>query len=432
MRNKDFPHDLDSLVLRRLAPINDHQLQYTISPLYSAKGKSKKSKSKASEVNETQDWGELKTPTIRNGLLRFLQLPSPPGLGRAMPSLLERVAVSEAHRVITSEASFETQCLWTTLMLPVNDVLCLLGKDISIHSHHPIKKTREGDFKRTPDWLVLRGTAEELKEARAGKMNEGRPTIRNHILLVGETKVHDSETETREPSVRNTLACRLDNVGQVQEYADIAKVRFGFLVTNLELVLLHFCADGEEHAHSDMIASSPAVLASPDRLALQETTPTGTPRGRGSVREQTVGHVVAAIPQSSPITATRAAEQMADVERDRREMSRARGFIRGRRSRAAATPDPEPASSPASVTHTTSTVQDSISGNDTEDETYNDHDTEATLAFQPPYISSIAYEGSSSGDVPSPAAALLHLILMADRCKDDGTLKPQLTPVSLS
>lgn len=126
-----------------------------------------------------------------------------------------------------------------------------------------------------------------------------------HVLLVGETKVHDDQTPVRGASAApHTLACRLDNVSQVQEYADIIRVRFGFLVTNQELVLLHFCADSQEHTHGAMPSSpaSTAVLASPDRLTLLQQTPTIiTPRALGPNHTPRTGH--AWVPQSSRVTA---------------------------------------------------------------------------------------------------------------------------------
>ncbi|KAK1761702.1 hypothetical protein QBC33DRAFT_520213 [Phialemonium atrogriseum] len=434
--------DRSALLLEQLkTPLDDDQLQYAISPLYSAQGKSGQSRSRASEVSKTQKWGHLKTASIRSALLQVLQAQSPPGPGPSLAYFPERVRVSEAHRVITSESSFETQCLWSTLMAPINDILRLLGKDISIHSHHPIQKTRPGDSRKTPDWLVLRGTADELNDARLRTANEdpfaAGSTIRDHILLVGETKVHDNRIAGRGGLIApHTQGCRLDNVGQVQEYADIARVRFGFLVTNQELVLLQFCADSQDHHPHGMTASSPAssaVLASPDRLALQQT-PTGTPRVRGLIREHEQTPVV---PQSSPLTAIQAARQMADVEQDRRELRRTRGAVWGAGSRMAVTPEPGPLPAASGTpgtddgTHAAPTVQQhSIRDND--DETYDDHDTEATFTFHPPYVSSIPYKASLSSNMPAPAAALLYLILMADKCKDDEVLKPQPIAIPLS
>ncbi|KAK3371953.1 hypothetical protein B0H63DRAFT_526816 [Podospora didyma] len=161
----------------------------------------------------------------------------------------------------------------------------------AVEGHHPIRKPRSGDTSKTPDWLILRGTAQELGKYVKPKQGETSATdIRRHVLLVGETKVHGAKLQSGDYA-SHTQMCSKANIGQ--------------------LVLLHFCTNQHD---DDPMTSSPSslpVFLSPDRMTRHQT-----PAQQASVEREAS---CTSFPQSSPVTARQAALQMAEVEQQQTE-----------------------------------------------------------------------------------------------------------------
>lgn len=165
--------------------------------------------------------------------------------------------ISDVARVIFSERMLET-LYSSTLITRVNIALHHAnspdGRSVTIipcpgafDSHDPDVK----GGKRTvvlPDWIVLEGEY-NLQNDRFPDLEE--LALCGKIVAVGDTKLVSQRADTSgvgekaKGTIAGTHSCHWSYLAQVQHYAKMLRTRFGFVLTNKELVLAQFLREEE-------------------------------------------------------------------------------------------------------------------------------------------------------------------------------------------
>jgi hypothetical protein len=165
--------------------------------------------------------------------------------------------LSDLARVIYSERQLES-LYYSTLVTRVN---------IALHNAIPSDEPRvtvincpgafDSDLPDSavtailPDWVVIEGTYTP-HNAEVPDLEE--LVLRGKIVAVGDTKLvqqrlntgaRKQESEDRKTVVEGTQSCHPAWLAQVQHYAHMLGTRFGFILTNKELVLAQFLREDE-------------------------------------------------------------------------------------------------------------------------------------------------------------------------------------------
>ncbi|KAJ5731732.1 uncharacterized protein N7483_006240 [Penicillium malachiteum] len=113
---------------------------------------------------------------------------------------------------------------------------------------HDIERVGGEETTILPDWIVIEGTysLDDISSPRLQQLKEN-----GQIIAVGDTKLLRQEVGGQKESsssakvVDGTDSCRNGYLAQVQHYACMLNTRFGFVLTNKELVLAQFLREPE-------------------------------------------------------------------------------------------------------------------------------------------------------------------------------------------
>ncbi|KAI1404495.1 hypothetical protein F4819DRAFT_447788 [Hypoxylon fuscum] len=206
------------------------------------------------ESIKVEQWNELGTlPDLRHLSLER-DRPLDNSLAAAKPITLD------AFRVLSSEASLE-HFFNHSLIYYINIALHSMYKPpITIVPHVPFRAaTLRDDTLRscenyTPDYTVFKSHI----EADTHLLDDHRAS-----LVVGDIKLF--EPEGVDNPVDQTASLSWSALGQLLWYCTCRKTRFGFCISNLELVLIEFVIGREETvaALGDAVARAELELSSP-------------------------------------------------------------------------------------------------------------------------------------------------------------------------
>ncbi|KAJ5720127.1 hypothetical protein N7493_007005 [Penicillium malachiteum] len=117
---------------------------------------------------------------------------------------------------------------------------------------HDIERVDGEETTILPDWIVIEGTysLDDISSPRLQQLKEN-----GQIIAVGDTKLLRNEVGGQKESsssakvVDGTDSCRDGYLAQVQHYECMLNTRFGFVLTNKELVLAQFLRESQRRYH---------------------------------------------------------------------------------------------------------------------------------------------------------------------------------------
>ncbi|KAI0154237.1 hypothetical protein GGR57DRAFT_467629 [Xylariaceae sp. FL1272] len=202
---------------------------------------------------KVQVWHELETLPALGHLGPEPDRPLHDDFAAAKPVLLD------AFRVLAVEANLQ-HFLDHSLMYGVNTALRSSHKHpVTILPHIPFTHFTSHDFVKqtksyTPDYTVFKGNVEQDPSLLADD---------NASLVVGDVKLYGAGLP--KDRIANTLALRPSDLGQVLWYCVGRKTRFGFCVSDKEIVLMEFIVNRSDDiaALSNVVARAESELSSP-------------------------------------------------------------------------------------------------------------------------------------------------------------------------
>jgi hypothetical protein len=181
--------------------------------------------------------------------------------------------VAEAQRLIYNERQLENFYSFTLVnrvnialeasttsygQPAITIVVCLGAFESWGNDHHP-----DGSAIK-PDWLILEG---DYRNDDGKFLTPGQLVDEGKVIAVGETKLsRDANGHTLDNIVPGTLSCDVSYFAQLQQYGLMTKTRFGFIITETEVVVVQFLREIE------------ATPRKPDELGLRT----------GELREQSL------------------------------------------------------------------------------------------------------------------------------------------------
>ncbi|KAK4075219.1 hypothetical protein Purlil1_12730 [Purpureocillium lilacinum] len=147
----------------------------------------------------------------------------------------ERQLEALFHKTLISRVNFALRVATMSLQLPAITIVVSPG---SFDSYHPDGTDGKGTTIR-PDWVVVQGdfsvgcdSFPDLDDLAS----EGR------ILVVGDTKIGKRKDRPSEAAqhVTGSISCRRGSLAQVQHYCTMLRTRFGFVLSDEELLVAQF------------------------------------------------------------------------------------------------------------------------------------------------------------------------------------------------
>ncbi|CAJ2514339.1 Uu.00g024580.m01.CDS01 [Anthostomella pinea] len=173
-----------------------------------------------------------------------------------------------------------------TLVRRINIVMNVLGRATTIIGTPGSFPSMAIDFEGAettikPDWLVVRGVSPEESPPDV-------PTLQNkHVCAVGDTKLLHPDSVTAERMAQDILpgtsTCHKAFIGQVVHYCINLGVRFGFVLTNTELVVMQVLTEDSNMRDRPVSTRSRALrVPSPaSDIRLPGSDIYSSPQGRG-------------------------------------------------------------------------------------------------------------------------------------------------------
>lgn len=147
----------------------------------------------------------------------------------------ERQLEALFHKTLISRVNFALRAATTALKLPAITIVVSPG---SFDSYHPDGMDGKATTIR-PDWVVVQGDfslGSDPFPDLDDLASEGR------ILVVGDTKIRKRKDRPSEAAqfVPGSISCRRGSLAQVQHYCTMLRTRFGFVLSDEELLVAQF------------------------------------------------------------------------------------------------------------------------------------------------------------------------------------------------